>query len=781
VSVRLARGIRVSLDARQWLITQVDHDSGCVRLGDDEGEEITMALEAFVTHPHIEEVTAKPAGVVDAAVERLDARAREILNKRIAHVYEAETGYRSGTPDVALPHEPRPEYDPKTTTLTQRREAKARELDNEHAADAGTKMSVATMRRIAKGLNSGCSLSGTVDRRHVRRSPGRISINEQVAAACEEVFEKTRLESNRTHAARYLLVKQYLREVYGYQPGTEPVPCEKTIRRWFQDRCLPSELNGKARTRRSATSAPAQGFSRSNPTRPGELVCIDTCSLDVLLEGTDFEGAIRGVIVMAVDWYSRSIVAIRVLEGSEQAIDVTFVLREIGRPKPMLPGWGDENRWPFIGLPEKILTDTYGGTAYSGMPFVNPEAVVTDHGNTYKAHINVATATQQAISILPARVRTGSDKQVVERAFGSLRTMLLQYLSGYRGTDASERGAGVDEQVKYTVQDIEDLVCWWAVRIWQNHELSDARPDWCPEGTFSPNTLYEYGLAQTGVPLRAMSSNDYYALLPTVHVRVGSRGVKVRGLYYDGDALADDQVRNTPSPYGGRHKGLWTVRYDPRDLRRVFLLDRDGVYQPLTWVGASRHTPCFNDRHAAALTTLRTQRGIAIHDQDTLAEILLSEILAVHEPVTDWPTLSPKARKMIKDRSRLQRQEQMVERDQAASGLPRFADSLADADVHSGVEGTDGEPEVPAPREPARPVAPVTALDTARARRHATQVPPDEQDAVPPAARPARSTTSIFGVDADALRAAREAALTATNTAQPTHDPVPTGNHDEEA
>ncbi len=756
MSVRLARGIRVSVDAREWLITQVNHSHGFVRLCDDEGEQTTMPLEEFVTHPHIEEITAKPASMVDAAVERLDKRAREILSKRIAHVYEVETGYRSGTPEVALPHEPRPEYDPATTTLTERRLAKARELNNEHAADAGTKMSVATIRRIGKSLNNGCALSGTVDRRHVRRSPGRISISKEVEAACEEVFEKTRLESNRTHAARYLLVKQYLREVYGYEPGDEPVPHEKTIRRWFQDRFIPSELNGKARTRRSATSAPAGGFSRANPSRPGELVCIDTCSLDVLLKGTEFEGVLRGVIVMAVDWYSRSIVAIRVLEGSEQAIDVTFLLREIGRPKPMMPGWGDENRWPFVGLPEQILTDTFGDdTTYSAMPFVNAEAVVTDHGNTYKAHINVAAATQQGISILPARVRTGSDKQVVERAFGSFRTMLLQYLSGYRGTDASERGSDVDAQVKYDAQDIEDLASWWAVRIWQNHELSDARPDWCPEGTFSPNSLYEFGLAQTGVPLRVMSSNDYYALLPTVHVRVRNRGVKVRGLYYDGAALSDPTVRNEPSPYGGRHKNLWTVRFDPRDLRRVFFLDRDGVYQPLTWVGASRNTPCFNDRHAAALTSLRIKHGIGVMDQDALAEILLSEILAVHEPVENWPTLSPKGRKIIKDRSRLQRQQQMVERDQAASGLSRFPESFDQA---------DGGPE-PVEAAPERPVSAVTALDSARARKNAAQVPPEKQDGVQAAPRLGSGMKTMFGVDASALQAARDAARTSTEPA----------------
>ncbi|MFJ9482279.1 hypothetical protein ACIRRI_46110 [Streptomyces mirabilis] len=47
---------------------------------------------------------------------------------RAEHVLEAETGYRSGHPARALPGEPRPPYDPATTTVTQRRRAKASEL-----------------------------------------------------------------------------------------------------------------------------------------------------------------------------------------------------------------------------------------------------------------------------------------------------------------------------------------------------------------------------------------------------------------------------------------------------------------------------------------------------------------------------------------------------------------------------------------------------------------------------------------------------------------------------
>ncbi|MGQ4425934.1 extracellular solute-binding protein [Streptomyces violaceoruber] len=47
---------------------------------------------------------------------------------RAAHLLEVQTGYRSGSRYWAMPGEPRPEYDPECTTLTERRRAKAAEL-----------------------------------------------------------------------------------------------------------------------------------------------------------------------------------------------------------------------------------------------------------------------------------------------------------------------------------------------------------------------------------------------------------------------------------------------------------------------------------------------------------------------------------------------------------------------------------------------------------------------------------------------------------------------------
>jgi hypothetical protein len=55
---------------------------------------------------------------------------------------------RSGSPDDALPYEPRPSYHPTNTTLTERHEFKINELNNEFAERTGEKMADRTICRL---------------------------------------------------------------------------------------------------------------------------------------------------------------------------------------------------------------------------------------------------------------------------------------------------------------------------------------------------------------------------------------------------------------------------------------------------------------------------------------------------------------------------------------------------------------------------------------------------------------------------------------------------------
>jgi len=93
-------------------------------------------------------------------------------------------------------------------------------------------------------------------------------------------------------------------------------------------------------------------------------------------------------------------------------------------------------------------------------------------------------------NILPARVLRPTDKQTVERAFGAIQSLLLEYLLGYPGVDAADRGADPEADAVLTIAEMEHLIATWIVKIWQNRELGEFAPSWDPGGTHSPNTLF---------------------------------------------------------------------------------------------------------------------------------------------------------------------------------------------------------------------------------------------------------------------------------------------------
>ena len=76
--------------------------------------------------------------------------------------------------------------------------------------------------------------------------------------------------------------------------------------------------------------------------------------------------------------------------------------------------------------------------------------------------------------------------------------------------------------------------------------------------------------------------------------RVTRRGVKVRGLWYDDpDVLRD--YRGTASSRGGRRKGRWVIRRDPRDRRSVFF--QDPVRHAWHAVAWEYHLKCVKELH----------------------------------------------------------------------------------------------------------------------------------------------------------------------------------------
>jgi hypothetical protein len=157
-------------------------------------------------------------------------------------------------------------------------------------------------------------------------------------------------------------------------------------------------------------------------------------------------------------------------------------------------------------------------------------------------------------NILPARVLRPIGKQAVERAFSGIQSLLLEMLPGWRGIDAADRGADPEADAVLTVAQAEHLIATWIVKVRQNCELGEYVPAWDPGTRHSPNTLFAAAMSQGGFALRIPAPELYYQLLPVHLVKIhGRRGVKIRGLWYDGPAL--DPYRPGPSPQGGAARG----------------------------------------------------------------------------------------------------------------------------------------------------------------------------------------------------------------------------------
>lgn len=623
-------GSEFFLDDRWHQVESYDAQQGCVTVVDTDGVLTTFAVEDLVQHQGLRTPDESTAPVDVVSSLPADARMRAL--RRIEHISEAMTGYRSGDPAQPLPGEPRPEYDPHLFLQKDRLAAKERELDNEFARECGVTMSARTMRRLWPKIRSGNAFASVAGASAPRRSSGRRRIHPKVAEATAVLIADQRSKSSKTVRGLFVELRGRMLEKHDKEWVRKNLPSERTWRRYLEDRWTPSEINGKARTRASATTPPKGGYTRTNPTRPGQLVLMDTNNLDVLLKGTALQGAVRGSLVLAIDAYSWSICALRVVEQTEKNIDVTFTLLDVARPKQMLPGWPSEARWPFVGIPESVLNTADGDAgvgdsplAVSGMPIVNPEAVVTDNGSTYRAHKTRDVCRQHGIDLLPARTYTPSDKAAVERAFGAIRTMILERLDGYRGSDTSERGKNTDNEIEWTAQRLEDLLSLWVVMIWQTHVMENFKPAWCPEGRWSPNALYLHGLETSGLAPKVMTVADYFGVLSTSYVKVHARGVKIRGLYFDGGIL--DSRRNQPSP---RADNKWAVHYDVRDLRHVWFIDDDNNRHRLKWEGITGEFPAFSDRHIQALKK-RLGESVEKYTSEHLAEVLLTQVLPVRD------------------------------------------------------------------------------------------------------------------------------------------------------
>ena len=302
------------------------------------------------------------------------------------------------------------------------------------------------------------------------------------------------------------------------------------------------------------------------------------------------------------------------------------------------------------------------------------------------------------------------DKAACERAFGAIQSLLFEQLPGYRGIDVADRGADPEGDAVLTLAEVENLVATWIVGIWQNRKFGEYGPGWDPDGDHSPNTLFAAAMAQGGFSLEIPGPELYYELLPAHHVEIHPRGVKIRGLWYDGPAL--DGLRGTPSARGGAHKRSWVLRSDRRDARTVFFQDDEHQWHELRWTGlpAEGEVPSFNDARVSDLLREARAQGLQPKSDAELLPLLL-KLLGAYVPVDQWP--GQMTRQQKKNQAR-----EAAQSDAAAADRP--AESPGVSDQSAGDQGP--APVVPL-RWPDRARQARAAVDDQRRHRREQAVP----------------------------------------------------------
>jgi hypothetical protein len=222
--VELSAGCPIMLAGTQWRVQEFEPHTGRVLLRRNDGRELATTIRALVNRgdcrpgPAGDEDLPHSRGRQPTGLEDLTARQRELVASRYAHLMEAETGYRSGSPLHVLPGEPRPAYDPAVTTLHQRRLAKVAEMAALGVDSAGMlglgRISERTLARWA-GQCRRSGIAGCLDGNWLRRGGERPSITGPVREAIYAVHGECLYRSRVSMATRERLIRQYVRERFG--------------------------------------------------------------------------------------------------------------------------------------------------------------------------------------------------------------------------------------------------------------------------------------------------------------------------------------------------------------------------------------------------------------------------------------------------------------------------------------------------------------------------------------------------------------------------------------
>lgn len=479
---KLTIGAEIEYEATAYVVE--GFAGSVIVLRSTQGEVLRMGLRHLVTSDSFKLIGRIDDEMQPIFIEGVSKAELKALNELAAHLLEAMTGYRSGSEADALPGEPRTGYDLVATTMASRFERKASEL----------KIDTRTLWRYKKNYEKH-GLHGFMDGRKAKL--GTSKLDERIQKAIFLVIDSRSEESNTTNNRIRRLVERELKAQY---PNEDiPMPSEATFNRRLKELTKGIGLKGAAKQRRSISNRPDKPYSHFVATRSGEMVVIDSTPLDAYaMDPYSFEW-IQVELTIALDLFSRSLIAWRFTPRSTKGVDAAFLLADMIKPKFKGYDWAEGTKFAYVGIPESIVIEAgedAPGSPLAAIPFIHPESVIVDRGRVFLSEAFSAACRYLGINLFIARPYRPTDKAHVERVFKTIRESFVLNLDGYKGPDVWSRGLSPEGNAFWFLDEMEMKFAEWVATHWQSNFHEGLELPNVPNLHLCPNNMFEEGIAR---------------------------------------------------------------------------------------------------------------------------------------------------------------------------------------------------------------------------------------------------------------------------------------------
>lgn len=319
-----------------------------------------------------------------------------------------------------------------------------------------------------------------------------------------------------------------------------PPPNWRTVKQ----RVLEVDLQTRAKRRGDAAVLKATTATPGSYTaaRPLEVVQIDHTKVDVIVidEETGKPGG-RPWLTLAMDVFTRMVTGFHLSMDAPSRLSISLcLLHAVYDKTAWLQERGIDAAWPIAGL---------------------PEALHADNGADFRSRAFVRACRDAGIKTIWRKPGTPHYGGHIERLIGT-QMGAVHLLPGTTFSDPEER-AGYDSsrEARLTLRELERFVGWEiAGRYHQMVHSALRRP---------PVAVWREHEGSTPLRMPADRMAFWVSFLPEQERSLRPDGIHLHGLRYWSPALAADV---------GRQEEKLIVKYDPRDLSRVFVRRPSGTF-----------------------------------------------------------------------------------------------------------------------------------------------------------------------------------------------------------